>query len=116
MRNDAARVGHVLLELADQVVGRGELDVGMQVARKRELESLLVQVAFEIEQERLDSQLRAAEGGPVPNRKGGHELALREARAPGIRAQRRHQLVRLDADVRGGKAELPSDLRACLDR
>src|SRR5712691_3436992 len=103
--DDSPRVGHVALQLLDQVVHRRERDVGVQVADEPQLELLLVKVTFEIEQEGLDAKLGAAEGRPVADRQGGDEIALRGLDAAGVSAQRRDQLVRLDGDVRGWEAE-----------
>jgi hypothetical protein len=47
--DDAARVGDVLVQLADEVVGRWKPDVGVQVTDEVKLDALLVEVAFEIQ-------------------------------------------------------------------
>ena len=88
----------------------------MQVAEEAELESLLIQVAFEVEQERLHTKLGAAKSRAVADRQRGDEVSLRRACATRVRAQRRDELVGLDADVRGGKAKPPSHPVPRLDR
>src|SRR5574337_2168319 len=103
--NDATGVRDVLLELLHQVGRRGELDVRVQPAHEAELEPPLVQVSFEVEQERLDFELRPAEGRPVADGECGDEITLGGVDAACVRAQRRDELVRLRADVRRGKPE-----------
>src|SRR5438874_3888813 len=104
-RNDAARLRDVSLEALDEVRGRVELDVGVQVFDEPELDSLLIEVALEVEQECLHAQESPSECRPVADREGGDEVLLAGAHAPGIGAERRDQLVRLDGDVGGGKAQ-----------
>src|SRR5207244_2318198 len=86
-RNEATRICDILLQLADEVVRRRELDVGMQIAEEAELESLLIQVAFEVEQERLHTKLSAAKSRAVADRQRGDEVSLRRACATRVRAQ-----------------------------
>src|SRR5712692_8191949 len=106
----------------------------MQVANEMKLEPLLVEVPFEIEQERLDPELGASKGGPIPDRQRSDEVAFgrksprtrrlrREfAGAPvypypaGVRSERRHELVRFDGDVGGGESEGSADSVPRLDR
>ena len=101
--DDSARVRHVFSQLLHEIISGGKRDVRVQVANKVKLQALLVEVAFEIEEECLDAKLRTAERGPVADRKRGDELALISDRAPRICSKGRDQLVRLDADVGGRK-------------
>ena len=59
--DDPPRVGHVAPQLQHQLVRGRERDIGVQVANETQLEPLLVKVAFEVEQERLDAKLSAPE-------------------------------------------------------
>src|SRR2546430_17481045 len=88
----------------------------MEVLHEPQPKSLLVEVALKVEQESLDLQLGAAKRGPVADGQGRNEVALRSDDPTRIGAERRHELVRFRADVRGRKAELPADLRPGLDR
>src|SRR5258708_39816416 len=97
------------MQLANEVVGGGELDVGMQVADEPKLTSPLIEAAFEVEQERLDAQLRAAERGTVPDRKGRDEIAVRRARSACVRAGRGAQFIRLERDGGRGAPKAPTD-------
>src|SRR5579864_7105117 len=98
--DDSARVFDVRLELAHEVGGRGELDVGVQPPDEPELEPALIQVTLEIEQEGLNLKLRAAEGRPVTDRQRCDEIAFRRMHPAGVSAQRGNELVGLWADVR----------------
>src|SRR2546429_7697507 len=104
-RDDAARLRDVSLEALDEVRGRVELDVRMQVFDELELDSLLIEVALVVEQECLDAQKSPSECRPVADGKGADEVLSCGAHAPGIGSERRDQLVRLDGDVGGGKAQ-----------
>src|SRR6266513_1854538 len=115
MRNETPGVGDVAMQLLDQIVRGRELDVGVQVSHELQLQPLLVQIPFEVEQECLHPQLRAAECRPVPDRERGHELALGRHGSSCVCAESRYELVRLDAYVRGWKAQPPADAIACLD-
>ena len=65
MFDDSARIRHVASQLLHELVGVRECDVGVQVSDERELQSLLVQVTFEVEQEGLDAKLSTSESGTV---------------------------------------------------
>src|SRR5581483_7174702 len=108
--------GHVTLELLDESRRRVELDVRVQVADEAQLDLLLVEVTLVVEQESLYAKLRTAERRPVSHRERGDELTSLASRAAGVRPERRHQLVGLDADVRGREAQRAADLVAVLDR
>src|SRR5258708_10069677 len=97
------------MQLANEVVGGGELDVGMQVADEPKLNSPLIEVAFEVEQERLDAQLRAAERGTVADRKGRDEIAVRRARSACVRAESGDQFIRLDRDLGRREPKAPAN-------
>src|SRR5438552_15279511 len=114
--DDATRVHDILLQLADQVVRRRELDVGVQVANEAELESLLIQVAFEVEQESLHAKLRASKGRAVADGERRYKISLGRASTSSVSAKRGDQLVGLDADVRSRKPEPPPDAVARLHR
>src|SRR2546421_2952502 len=116
MQDDATRFRDVALQLLNEVGRRRELDVGVQVTDEPKREPLLIQIALEVEEEGLDLQLGAAERRAIPDGQRGDEVTLRRDDPTRVRSERRHQLVRLGADVRGRKAELPADLRAQLDR
>jgi hypothetical protein len=62
--------------LLHEIIDLRECDVRMQVANEMKLEPLLVEVSFEIEQESLDPQLRASEGGAVSDRERRDEMTL----------------------------------------
>src|SRR5256886_15870957 len=115
MRNETPGVGDVAMQLLDQIVRGRELDVRVQVSHELQLQPLLVEIPFEVEQERLDSQLRAAECRAAPDRERGHELALGCDGPSRGGAESRYELVRLDAYVRGRKTQSPADAIACLD-
>src|SRR6266851_267735 len=114
--DDASRVRHVALQLLDEIADLWECDVRMQIANEMELEPLLVEVPFEIEQERLDPQLRASERGAVPDRQRCDEATLGRSDPAGIGTKRRHELVRFDGDVGCGEAERSAHPVARLDR
>src|SRR5713226_7322810 len=103
--DDASRVSHVALQLLDEIVHGRERNVRMQVANEMKLEPLLVEVPFEIQQERLDPELRASEGGPISDRQRSDEVAFGRFDPAGVRSERRHELVRFDGDVGGGESE-----------
>src|SRR5256885_1182492 len=115
MRSETPGVRDVAMQLLDQIVRGRELDVGVQVSHELQLQPLLVEIPFEVERDRLDSQLRAAECRRVPDRERGHDLALGCDGPSGICAESRYELVRLDAYVRGRKTQPPADAIACLD-
>src|SRR5438094_430414 len=75
-----------------------------------------VEIAMEVEQEGLDPELRAAERRPVADRQGRDELPFGRERPSGVGPERRDELVGLDADVRGWKAQAPADPVPGLDR
>src|SRR2546425_1584610 len=116
MRNETPGVGDVAMQLLNQIVRGRELDVGVQVSHELQLQPLLVEIPFEVEQKSLLSQLRAAECRPVSDRERGHELALGRDGSASVSAEGRHELVRLDAYVCGWKAQPPADAIARLDR
>src|SRR5258708_28355311 len=106
--DDATRVRHVHLQLANQVVGRRELDVRVQVADEAQLEPLLVEITFEVEHEGLDAQLRAAKSRTVTHRQSRDEIAFGGAHPACVGSKRGDELVGLDADVCGREPELPA--------
>src|SRR5438270_5388642 len=114
--DDATRVHDILLQQADQVVRRRELDVGVQVANEAELEPLLIEVAFEVEQESLHAKLRASKGRAVADGERRYKISLGRASTSSVSAKRGDQLVGLDADVRSRKPEPPPDAVARLHR
>src|SRR5438105_15935499 len=88
----------------------------MQVTDEPKPEPVLIQIALEVEEEGFDLQLRAVVRRAVADRQRGDEVALGGDDPTRVRCERRHQLVRLRADVRGRDGELSADLRAGLDR
>src|SRR5260221_6302390 len=103
------------MQLSNEVVGGGELDVGVQVSDEPKLNLPLIQVAFEVEQKRLDAQLSAAERGTVADRQRRNEIPIPRARSTGVRAEGGDQFIRLDRDVGRGETKPPANPLPRLD-
>ena len=80
-----------------------------------ELHALAVDVAFEVEQVRLDRDVPCVEGGPLADVRRPHERPLADVRARRVDAQRRQGAVGGDGDVRRREADRPPALEPVDD-
>src|SRR5712691_11396141 len=99
-----ARLPDVSGDLLDQLALAFERALVAQAPPQLEYEPLAVQIAFEVEQERLDAPLLAAVVRVRPNR----DRRARSMPETGVDAVCRHDQARVDCQVRRREAERPA--------